>query len=60
LQQAKNICLDALQWLVDDQVAASVDVITSWASPTQVQILITVTMPDNTVSRFTWAWKAIS
>jgi phage gp46-like protein len=62
LQQAQDICIEALQWMIDDSIAASVDVVTFWAGPVQLGILITIAEPDGTVSKFkySWAWKAIS
>ena len=52
LQQAKDYCLEALQWLLDEQVAASVDVTCWWASPNQMGILVQIAEPDGTTSTF--------
>jgi phage gp46-like protein len=61
LQEAHDICAEALQWLLDDQVAASVAVTTFWATPVQLGIVIVITEPDGTVSRFqySWAWQTL-
>jgi phage gp46-like protein len=61
LNQARDYCREALQWLVDDGVIAQVAVITSWITATTLGIQVTVTPPSgNPLNyRFQWAWKGI-
>lgn len=62
LAEAKDMCLEALNWLVTDGVAASVQVRTFWVTATQLGIIINVTEPAGTVSTFqyAYAWQGIS
>jgi phage gp46-like protein len=62
LQEAKDICAEALKWLLDDKVAASVDVQTFWANLVQLGIRVAIAEPDATVStfRYSWAWREIA
>ena len=62
---AKTYCEDALQWLIDDGVAASVAVDTRWIGgpgSTMLGIAIAITQPDGSVSRFVygWAWDNLA
>lgn len=41
--RAQRYCLEALQWLLDDGVAQSLDVATSWVSREQLQISVAIT-----------------
>lgn len=56
LASAQKICLDALQWLVDDGVAATVTVQTEWIDATALGIVITITEPSGLTSSFRYAW----
>ena len=62
LQLAQDICLEALQWLLDDNIAASLVVDTQWLDPTQLGIRVRITKPDGTtqVFNFAWAWQQIT
>jgi phage gp46-like protein len=62
LQEAKSICLEALQWMLDDQVAASINVTTFWANAVQLVIITQIVEPDGTVSTFKyqWAWRFLA
>ena len=56
---ARRYAQDALQWLVEDGVAASVVVDTRWLGgpgSTALGIAIAITKPDGTMTRFVYAW----
>lgn len=59
LAMAKDYCNEALQWLVDSSVAASISVVTFWASRRVIGIAITVTAPKSPPQTFSyqWAWQ---
>jgi phage gp46-like protein len=59
---ARNYALAALQWLVDDGVAAQVLCNTTWLSPTMMGIAIALIKPDGTQTRFMfgWAWQDLA
>lgn len=58
---ARGYCVEALQWLLDDGVAASVSVTAGWASPTALAILVTVAEPDGRLTTFNaqYAWAGV-
>lgn len=60
LRRAEKYCLTALQWLIDDGVAASVTAVASWLSQGFMQIAITITQPVGGSQTFTWAWNTVS
>jgi|SRR5215472_1303020 len=57
---ARRYTADALQWLIDDGVAQSIEVDTQWlgnaVGSTFLGILVIITKPDSTMTRFTYAW----
>jgi phage gp46-like protein len=59
---ARTYALEALQWLVSDGVAASVEIDTRWITPTMLAIAILITKPDGSLTRFTfgWAWEGLA
>ena len=63
---ARRYAQDALQWLIDDGVAASVIVDTRWLGPpvgsTMLGIAIAITKPDGSMTRFVygWAWDNLA
>ncbi len=59
LNEATDICLEALQWLVTAGAVASVSVICSWASAAAIGIQVTVTAPQSPPQTFNfdWAWQ---
>lgn len=67
-QRAQDYAADALAWLIEDGVAAAVDVVAAWQGPNAptgggfLGLLVTVTEPGGQVSTFNyqWAWKAVS
>src|SRR4029077_20377790 len=63
---ARTYALDCLQWLIDDRVAATVDVNTAWLGrpdgSTLLAIAIAITRPDGSMTRFAfgWAWDGLA
>ncbi len=59
--QAKGFCVEALQWLIDTGVAASVAVDTGWLTPTALGIRVQVMQPDGRLSNFQYshAWEGV-
>lgn len=63
---ARRYAQDALQWLIDDGVAASVVVDTRWlgnpVGSTMMGIAIAITKPDGSLTRFVfgWAWDNLA
>lgn len=56
LNRAEDYCLEALQWMLDDGVAASIEVTPSWDPDTgALLLLVLITMPDE--SRQTFRFK---
>ena len=62
LQNARNYIVEALQWLIDDGVVASFDIITEWTRPNMLGAQITAHQPDGTkvTFQYSWAWKGLS
>lgn len=50
LQRANDYALEALQWVVDDDIASGIDVATEWVRPAVLGIFIEITKQDG--SRF--------
>jgi len=62
---ARRYAQDALQWLVDDGVAASITVDTRWIGgpgTTMLGIAIAIRQPDGSMTRFVygWAWEDLA
>jgi phage gp46-like protein len=59
---ARRYTLDALQWLITDGVAKSIECNTSWITSTMLGIAIQITKPDGSVTRFAfgWAWQGLA
>ena len=63
---ARRYAQDALQWLIDDGVAASVVVDTRWlgnpTGSTMMGIAIAITQPNGSLTRFVfgWAWDNLA
>jgi phage gp46-like protein len=57
----QGMCNDALQWLVDDGVAASVVTTATFLTPSIIGITIVITKPDGTKAPFVyqWAWQGV-
>lgn len=61
LLEARDIGQQALQWLLDDGVAATVDVAAWWYTPSSLGIRVKITEPDGTTSNFSYAgaWQGV-
>jgi phage gp46-like protein len=59
LNQARDYCREALQWLLDDGVAGAVDVVTYWLSATTMGIQIRITRPQGTTFQYSWSWNSL-
>lgn len=57
LQQARTYCLEALQWLLDDGIAASVSVNTFWFTSTALGITVSIKKPAGQAFGYAWTWK---
>ena len=59
LAEARDYCREALQWLVDTGVVASVDVATFWLTRNAIGIRVTIAAPQSPpqVWDFAWAWQ---
>jgi phage gp46-like protein len=65
LGTARRYALTALQWLIDDGVAASIACNTSWlggAGSTLLGIALAITRPNGAQTRFmfAWAWEGMA
>lgn len=59
LASAQDYIVEALQWLIDDGVAAAVDVVVQWVRPRLLGAQIIVRRVDGTTRpfNFSWAWN---
>ena len=59
LLDAQDYCTEALQWLIDDGVAADVEVYCEWQVTNRLGIQVTVIKTDGTtqVLAFAWVWN---
>jgi phage gp46-like protein len=63
---ARRYSLEALQWLITDGIARSIDCNTMWlgapAGSTTLGIAIAIVRPDGSLTRFTfaWAWRGLA
>jgi len=59
LAAAQDYIVEALQWLIDDGVAAAVDVVVQWVRPRVLGAQVTVRRADGTTRpfNFSWAWN---
>lgn len=62
LNNARDYILEALQWLIDDGVIASMDVQTQWVRDTFLGAQISLYQPTGSQISMTyaWAWKQIA
>jgi phage gp46-like protein len=60
LELAKNAAQEALQWLVDDLVASSVDVVAEFFTAQGLGLTVTISRPNDSPVRFRFgsAWAA--
>ena len=62
LKQARDMCAEALQWLIDDGVAGSIAISTAWITPTTLGIAIEITAPTGGLLgafNYSWAWSRL-
>jgi len=62
LLKARDYAREALQWLVDDGVVASINVETWWLQPTALALRVTLVepkVPGKTTFNFAWAWDGV-
>lgn len=66
-RQAEGYAAEALQWLLDDGVAARVDVEADWLEaggvpPATLALLVRIVRADGTVydRRYAWAWEQLT
>jgi phage gp46-like protein len=59
LNQANDMCLEALQWMVDAGVVSGITVQTSWLTPAALGIAVQVIAPQSPPQtfNFSWAWQ---
>ncbi len=52
----------ALKWMIEDGVAAAVDVLCEWEVPGRLAALVTVRRKDGTTTslKYAWAWEGIA
>jgi phage gp46-like protein len=62
LNNARDYIVEALQWLVDDRVVASIDVQTEWTRDTFLGAQIILYQPTGPQIPLTyaWAWNQLS
>jgi phage gp46-like protein len=62
LGDARRYTLDALQWLIDDGVAKTIDCDTRWITATMLGINVAIIKPDGSETRFRygWAWDGLT
>lgn len=62
LGRAKDYITEALRWLIDDGVAARVDVITEFTTPNMLGCQVIVHRRDGSsvAMNFDWAWKGVN
>lgn len=60
LDRAKEYALEALQWLLDDKVAESIDVTTEFTKPGMLGIQVVITRPQTAPAdfQFFYMWAA--
>lgn len=58
-RRAKDYIAEALQWMLDDGVAAKVDVETFWLRQSMLGAVVTIYRHDGAVVKFdySWAWE---
>lgn len=61
LAEAKDMCLEALNWMLEDGVAASVQVQTYWITGDAMGIIVTIREPSGATqqAQYAWAWKGV-
>ena len=61
LVDAQGYCAEALQWLIDDGVAAKIDVACSWIGQGALGIVVSLYEQGRSlVAIYQWAWRGLS
>jgi len=62
LNDARDYCIEALQWMIDDQAVASIDVQTQWVRATFLGVQIALYQPfgPQISLAYAWAWNQLS
>jgi len=60
--QAQNACAVALQWLIADGIAASIQAAAGWVTPTALGIQVVITRPNGSAVQFRYRalWDAFA
>jgi phage gp46-like protein len=62
LNQAVDYCKEALQWMLDDGVAANINVQASWNAPNYLALVVTISQTNDTTPKpfkFDLLWQEI-
>jgi phage gp46-like protein len=62
LNLARDYIAEALQWMIDDQIVASMDVQTEWTRDTMLgaQVILYQPAGPSIPLRFAWAWQQLT
>jgi phage gp46-like protein len=62
LNKAKGYIVEALQWMIDDGLAASIDVVTEWTKPNMLgaQVTLNQSAGKPVILDYSWAWSELS
>jgi phage gp46-like protein len=62
LNKAKGYIVEALQWMIDDGLAASIDVMTEWTKPNMLgaQVTLNQSAGKPIILDYSWAWSELS
>ncbi|ARK86036.1 phage GP46 family protein [Burkholderia pseudomallei] len=62
LQRAYDYIVEALQWMIDDGVAAKFDVYVEWTAASELGAQIIAYKQDGSTvaNAYTWAWQGVS
>jgi phage gp46-like protein len=58
LNYVKTYSYEALQWMLDDGIAKSIDVEVEWQEGRRLAFKVEITKPDKVASRWTGVWDA--
>lgn len=60
LRRAEGYASSALQWLIDDGIAASISVTAAWYAQTNLGLRVVITQPSgNTKATFSFVWNTV-
>lgn len=58
LRRAESYASTALQWLIDDGIAASVSVTAAWYAQTNLGLYVVITQPSG-VTKYSFVWNTV-